>query len=377
MLLAVAFFAPPVSHASNNDLVAAPPVGPMIRHQAFNCPTNSCSTNWSGYAVTGAKGSVTYAAGSWIVPAISGTCSSTAQYSSFWVGIDGYSSNTVEQTGTDSDCQGGSPTYYAWYEFYPHPSYLVTGMTVSPGDTMSAEVAYAGGVFTVTINDLTTGASFSTSSRMNSAQRSSAEWIAEAPSSGGVLPLANFGTAYFGSEYTGVSSTNYATIGGASQPIGSFPAASTWQITMTDSSGNPISVPSGLTGSGTSFSVSTTGSGTTTTSSSTSSTSTKGSGSNLVVTVTTDSSSYSAHSWVHITVHVADSSGSPVSGASVTVSVTNPNGGVSTGSGTTNSNGDATFRYKVSAVTGTYTVNAAASASGYTRGTGSTTFTVS
>src|SRR6266852_9847638 len=98
------------------------------------------STNWSGYAVTGASGSVSDAKGSWTVPAIQGTCPSTNQYSSFWVGIDGFSSGTVEQTGTDSDCQNGSPTYYAWYEFYPKPSFIASGITVHPGDVIKAEV---------------------------------------------------------------------------------------------------------------------------------------------------------------------------------------------------------------------------------------------
>ena len=40
-------------------------------------------------------------------------------YSSFWVGIDGYSSSSVEQLGTDSDCAGNTPDYYAWWEMYP------------------------------------------------------------------------------------------------------------------------------------------------------------------------------------------------------------------------------------------------------------------
>src|SRR5712692_8671734 len=108
--------------------------GPLIRSGSFQ------STNWSGYAVTGPSKSVTDAKGSWIVPAITGTCPSTNQYSSHWVGIDGFSSNTVEQTGTDSDCQNGAPTYYAWYEFYPHPSFLISGLTIRPLDVISAEV---------------------------------------------------------------------------------------------------------------------------------------------------------------------------------------------------------------------------------------------
>lgn len=40
-------------------------------------------------------------------------------YSAFWVGLDGYSSKTVEQIGTEADCKGATPSYYAWYEFYP------------------------------------------------------------------------------------------------------------------------------------------------------------------------------------------------------------------------------------------------------------------
>src|SRR5207237_2764707 len=122
------------------------------------------STNWSGYAVTGASGSVSDAKGSWTVPAIQGTCPSTNQYSSFWVGIDGFSSGTVEQTGTDSDCQNGVPTYYAWFEFFPHPLFLINGLTITPGDHMTAEANF-NGRFTVTITDTTTGVSFSTSAK--------------------------------------------------------------------------------------------------------------------------------------------------------------------------------------------------------------------
>lgn len=216
---------------------------------------SSQSTNWSGYAVTGSSGSVSDAKGSWIVPAIQGTCSGTNQYSSFWVGIDGFNSGTVEQTGTDSDCQGGAPTYYAWYEFYPHPSFLISGLTISPGDHMSAEASFSGRSFTVTITDTTTGHSFSTSAKVRGAQRSSAEWIAEAPSSsGGILPLANFGTVSYGTDNTGIASTCFATIGGTTGAIGSF-GASVQEITMVTNTGVVKAQPSSLSSDGTSFSV--------------------------------------------------------------------------------------------------------------------------
>ena len=120
--------------------------------------TVSESTNWSGYAVTGSG--FTNAKGSWTVPSVN--CSATPNtYSSFWVGIDGWTSSTVEQTGTDSDCSGTTPSYYAWYEFYPKGSYLISSVPVAPGNKMSAEVVYSGNEFTATITNVTTGNSFS------------------------------------------------------------------------------------------------------------------------------------------------------------------------------------------------------------------------
>lgn len=216
---------------------------------------SSSSLNWAGYAVTAAAGAVSDVKGSWKVPAIQGGCPSTNQYSSFWVGIDGFNSNTVEQTGTDSDCRGGTPTYYAWYEFYPHPSKLISGLAVHSGDVISAEVRFSGNAFTVSIQDATTGGAFSTSAHVHSALRSSAEWIAEAPSSsGGILPLADFGTAGFGTDTTGVGSTCTATIAGVSGTIASF-GANVQSISMVTSAGTLKASPSSLSADGTSFSV--------------------------------------------------------------------------------------------------------------------------
>ena len=209
------------------------------------------SSNWSGYAVTGAKESVTDVKGSWVVPSVNCGGTPTA-YASFWVGIDGYSSNTVEQIGTDSDCQSGSAVYYAWFEFYPHPSFNVNSLAIKPGDVISAEVTYTSGRFTVSLTNETTQQSFSTSTKMNSAKRSSAEWIIEAPSGGGVLPLADFNTVSYGARYTSVSGTCGATVGGAIGPIGSF-GGSVDEITMETSNGTPKSQPSKLSRDGSSF----------------------------------------------------------------------------------------------------------------------------
>src|ERR1700761_8860067 len=84
---------------------------------------STTSTNWSGYVLTGGSGAFSSVSSSWTEPAA--TCSSGTQYAAFWVGLDGYNSDSVEQTGSDSDCSGGTPDYYGWYEMYPaDPGYF-------------------------------------------------------------------------------------------------------------------------------------------------------------------------------------------------------------------------------------------------------------
>src|SRR5207245_2181338 len=110
-----------------------------------------------------------------------------------------YSSSSVEQIGTDSDIANGVPTYYAWYEMYPNPFSKIYTVPVKPGDVIAASVSYTGSDnFHLVISNTTAGQSFSIDKLASGVQRSSAEWIAEAPSSiSGVLPLTNFGTVNF------------------------------------------------------------------------------------------------------------------------------------------------------------------------------------
>jgi hypothetical protein len=101
------------------------------------------------------------------------------------------------------------------------------------------------------IDQATKGQPFSTTVKMNNAKRSAAEWILEAPWSGGVLPLANFDTAAFGVKYTGVIGTSTATIGNKTGTIGSFglptaPNSPVQEITMVTSSGAIKAQPQGL-----------------------------------------------------------------------------------------------------------------------------------
>jgi hypothetical protein len=198
--------------------------------------SQSTSSNWAGYSAV--NGRYTSVSASWKQPTAS--CTSATTYSSFWVGLDGDGSNTVEQTGTSADCSGGVPRYYAWYEMYPKfPVNL--SLTIRAGDSISGSVTTdGGGRFTLAITNNSTGQSFTTTQRMPRAKLASAEAIAEAPSSsGGVLPLTNFGTASFSAT----------TVNG--QPIGNF---SPDRIDMV--SGSTLKAQTSSLSGGTSFSVS-------------------------------------------------------------------------------------------------------------------------
>lgn len=169
--------------------------------------THSTSSNWAGYAATGRT--FTSVSASWVQPRV--TCGSATTYSSFWVGIDGDGSNSVEQTGTEADCSGGVAYYSSWYEMYP--AYPVNySNSVSPGDHFTATVSVSGSTFTLKLSDVTKGWTKTTTKSSSSAAKASAEIIAEAPSSSsGVLPLANFGTASFtGSTANGQAIGNFA-----------------------------------------------------------------------------------------------------------------------------------------------------------------------
>src|SRR5262249_27359677 len=89
------------------------------------------SFNWSGYAVSDAN--VTSVTGTFNVPTISGpdTIRKLPPDVSAWVGIDGYTSGTVEQIGIAGtwDTATHQAVYYAWWEMYPRNSQVIKEMT--------------------------------------------------------------------------------------------------------------------------------------------------------------------------------------------------------------------------------------------------------
>lgn len=217
-------------------------VSGFSRH-GINGLTNVESTNWAGYADTGS--SFSKVTGSWTEP--SATCSSNQEsLAAFWVGIDGFSSNSVEQDGTLIECFHRSAFQFTWWEMFPTNAIQVVGSSLAAGDSITASVVRSGGNYTLSVTDAQHSAnSFSTTQSCSGCANTSAEWIAEAPSSSsGVLPLAHFST------FTDHNST--VTEGSTSGVISSFTDD---EITMIDNSGAVKGLPGPLNSSGNGFSV--------------------------------------------------------------------------------------------------------------------------
>jgi hypothetical protein len=235
--------------------IVAPGTPPPVYDPIRNV-TVSYNTSWTGYAVTGTE--FTYVQGSWIVAAVD--CTKTPKTdSSEWVGIDGWSSNTVEQIGTDADCDGENPYYYVWYEFYPLNTIVITDVSIAAGDKFSASVTYEGSnEYLVAITNETTGQVFSKEVEFTGAggsgapPRNSAEWIEEMDGN----ELSDFGVDSFGTLYTG-SGTDEATDSLISGVITNFGSAVQASISTKKGTGQSrvTSVPSVLASDGASFTV--------------------------------------------------------------------------------------------------------------------------
>jgi Peptidase A4 family len=221
------------------------------------------SSNWAGYAVHRAGIRFTRVLASWTQPTAQCTTGHRT-YSALWVGLGGYnaSSNSLEQIGTEVDCTVfGRVSSSAWYELVPAPSRAIS-MKVSPGDQMLATVTVTGNRVILALRDVTTHRSFTRTFRPSSIDVSSAEWILEAPSectsntTCRTLPLANFGSASFGSAQA-------EAVGGHTGAI----ADSFWDWTQIklnpgdrrfitySGNGSGAAVPSALSAEGNSFSV--------------------------------------------------------------------------------------------------------------------------
>ncbi len=189
LLLAAAL----VPASAGTSVAASVGFGPQAKH--FQ------ESNWGGYV---AQGSFSSVSGSWTEPNVS--CNSTNDLFAPWVGIDGFGSSTVEQTGVQTDCSSGGPVLSAWYEMYPAaPVYFSD--PVSEGDSISASVvSNGGGSYTLTISDNSKGWTEHVSKSLG-ASNVSAEAVIESPTN----------------SYPSFGSLTFSNVTANGQPLGNFP----------------------------------------------------------------------------------------------------------------------------------------------------------
>jgi hypothetical protein len=219
------------------------------------------SNNWSGYVLLNqatAYGSKSwyYIIGDYTVPVAQqafGACTGSYDYSSTWVGIDGYDNGDVLQAGTeaDADCSGGTttPFYAAWYEWYPYDEVRIDSFPVGPGDAMYVEVwstsATAGEAYVVNYStNQSTSIGFSAPAG-TTLVGNSAEWIVERPGvNGGLATLTNYVQDFF----EDATAANFKSAAGYPGKPGKNVTST--QVVMQDNNGTNISYPNLLGTSG-------------------------------------------------------------------------------------------------------------------------------
>jgi hypothetical protein len=236
----------PSPSSSVSGLTPTTPAATPTSSQAPSSQTTTgyTSTNWSGYLAT--NGSFTGISGSWNSTLATGNGSTTSADST-WIGIGGVTSGDLIQVGTQNIiAANGQVSTSAFYELLPSVSEPVPGITVVPGDSMTASLSeVSSGEWTISITDKTNGESY-TSTISYASSLSSAEWIEEDPSfsSRRQIPFDNFHGASFsgGSTVYNGSAVNIA-------------ASTAQSVVMVDNTGRTIAVPSVIGDDGASFTV--------------------------------------------------------------------------------------------------------------------------
>ncbi len=221
---------------SPHVLLRAGAAGPARGREsaASNASAQFTSRNWDGYItyVSGEGTDFNAVKATWIQPTVE--CEQSNAWTVFWVGLDGWWDNTVEQGGSSAQCVKGTPKYTVWWEMFPTNA-IQSVFTIKPGDKISATVTYkpATSVFVITVRDITSGHSFTQNQRCASninCARSSADVIAEDVGhfgGGTFFPLADYKTMSF----TGAGITD--TTGHA----GSFSNSAWLNAAVTESAG--------------------------------------------------------------------------------------------------------------------------------------------
>jgi hypothetical protein len=219
---------------------------PGARARRADGITIQLSNNWSGYADDNSTG-LTYSAvtATWTQPKV--TCkASEDELGGWWIGLDGFTTPTVEQVGTFAFCYQGAAYYYTWWEMYPN-SAIVVGTSVVQGDRVIASVSVTRQGYRLAVVDRTHPANTFTTVQQCPAgvtcYNESAEWIAETPGGArGLWPWAPFGTW----RPVAVRATSAGRTGG----INSFPDD---QIVIIGDDGQTLASTGSLASSGNTF----------------------------------------------------------------------------------------------------------------------------
>ncbi len=174
--------------------------GPSAKQSVVHLAT----TNWSGYVARSTK-AFGCLQGRWTEPTVSCPASGAASLS-IWIGFDGEdgpSRATLEQIGTNVDCDDGQARTFAWFEILPQDRFEEElPLDVQAGDRIAASIQIVGRSYHLVIENLTSGRVADASEHSPGSLRQTAEWIVEAPTVGcpnacHVASLAHFSTVTF------------------------------------------------------------------------------------------------------------------------------------------------------------------------------------
>jgi putative cell wall-binding protein len=219
--------------------------GPSRALPSATRATLQTSSNWSGEVQQAVN--LSSVSATWTVPSV--VPSSTPKFTATWVGIGGFSDQSLIQTGSVEATATGLVGYAAWVELLPTQSLTVTltstpggtaAFQVAPGDVIEASVKSTGATqWDIVIEDATAGWTYNHTFAYSVAANS-AEWITERPTvvtttthQTALLTLADYGSTRFSHLMT-------ATGGG----VAGAPGALTPIRMMT--TGNVISAPGPL-----------------------------------------------------------------------------------------------------------------------------------
>jgi hypothetical protein len=202
-----------------------------VIHVAGGQVNTNQSDNWSGYNIgadypqEAAGTTFTNITGQWTVPTATQHTAGQAEDSASWIGIGGgcvtancdVTDSTLIQAGTEQDVSStGQASYDAWWEIIPEPETEVS-LPVSPGNKVYVSIDEAGtpGVWSITIDNLSTGKTFSTTTPYSSSM-DTAEWIEETPleiGTGGtaLAAMPNLGSVHFTNASLNVASPGFQT----------------------------------------------------------------------------------------------------------------------------------------------------------------------